>query len=166
MSYCAPAVAFFEVVLAIHIAAAVIGFGATFTFPIMFSVAARHELRSLPVLHRIEYTIDRWLVNPGLAVVVIAGVYLASKLHQWSNFYVQWGLGVAIVIGALVGSVMIPTAKRAEQIAVKDISEADGGPVSMSQEYRKLVNRLSTVGGLLSLLVLITIYFMVTRTGS
>ena len=37
-------------------------------------------------------------------VVVAAGVFLASDGHHWSEFFVQWGLGVALVIGGLVGA--------------------------------------------------------------
>ncbi len=88
-------------VLAIHIMAVVVAFGVTFAYPIMFAVAARHDPRGLPLLHRIEYTIERMLINPGLPLVLIAGIYLASKGHYWSDFFVQWGLGAAIVIGAL-----------------------------------------------------------------
>jgi Predicted integral membrane protein (DUF2269) len=162
----APAVAFFEVVLAIHIMAAVVAFGVTFTYPLMFSIAAKQDQKSLPVLHRIAYSIDRAIVNPGLLVVVVAGIYLASKLHQWSSFYVQWGLGAAIVIGALVGSVMIPAGKRAAETAARDLAASAGGGGEMSGEYRRLVKRLTRVGSLLSLLVLVTIYFMATRTGA
>jgi Predicted integral membrane protein (DUF2269) len=162
----------YEVILAIHIMAVVVAFGVTFAYPIMFAVGARHEPHSLPLLHRVEYTIERWLINPGLVLVVVAGVYLASKGHYWSQFFVQWGLGAAIVIGALIGSVMIPTAKRAELLAERDLatSEADAHPgetaqksIAMSDEYRDLTRRLTTVGSLLSLLVLVTILFMVIK---
>jgi len=161
----APAVEFFEVVLAVHIMAVVVAFGVTFAFPIIFGVGARIEPRSLPLLHRIECSIEQRLINPGLAVVVLAGIYLASKLHVWSDFFVQWGLGVAIVIGALVGSVMIPTAKRAAATAERDIAASEG-EVKLSEEYRALAKRLNIVGSLLSLLVLATVYIMVTRPGS
>src|ERR1700722_1368611 len=97
----APAVSVFEVVLALHIMAVVVTFGVTFAFPIIFLVGAKTEPRGLPLLHRIEYAIDQRLINPGLVVVMLAGIYLASKLHAWSDFFVQWGLGVAILIGAL-----------------------------------------------------------------
>jgi hypothetical protein len=169
-----PAVAFYEVVLAIHIMAVVVAFGVTFAYPIMFAVGARQEPRSLPLLHRIEYTIERFLINPGLLVVVLAGIYLASKGHFWSQFFVQWGLGAAVVIGALAGAVMIPTAKRAEQIAARDVAASavpntatsavsGSGEIVMSDEYRALVQRLSIVGSALSLLVLVTILFMVIK---
>lgn len=158
-----PAVTFYDVVLAVHIMAVVIAFGVTFAYPIMFSVGARADPRSLPVLHRIEYSIERYLINPGLLVVLAAGIYLASKGHYWSQFFVQWGLAAVVVIGALVGAVMIPTAKRAEQAAARDLAAAGGGEVEMGEEYRGLVRRLQGVGSLLSGLVLVTVLFMAIK---
>ncbi len=153
----------YEIVMAIHVMAVVIAFGVTFAYPIMFAVAAKRDPRSLPLVHRIEYTVERTLVNGGLLVVVAAGIFLASDGHLWSEFFVQWGLGVVVVIGALVGSVMIPTAKRAEEAAARDITAAGDGEVTMGAEYQALVRRLQTVGSGLSLLVLITILFMVIK---
>src|SRR5271166_4998022 len=100
--------------------AVVVAFGVTFAYPIMFVVGVRQYPRGLALLHRVEYTIERWLINPALLVVLLAGAYLASDGHHWSEFYVQWGLAVVIVIGGLVGSVMIPTAKRAEVLAASE----------------------------------------------
>ncbi len=153
----------YEIVMAVHVMAVVIAFGVTFAYPVMFAVAAKHDPRSLPLVHRIEYTVERTLVNGGLLVVVAAGIYLASDAHLWSEFFVQWGLGVALVIGALVGSVMIPTAKRAEAAAARDVAAAGDGGVTMGTEYQALVRRLQTVGSGLSLLVLVTILFMVIK---
>ncbi len=156
----APAASFYDFVLAVHIMAVVVAFGVTFAYPVMFAVGAKRDPRSLPVLHRIEYTIERTLINGGLVLVVAAGAYLASDGHHWSEFFVQWGLTAAIVIGGLVGAVMIPTAKRAEQLATRDIAAAGDGTIEMSEEYRTTVRRLSIVGTLLSLLVLVTIAIM------
>jgi hypothetical protein len=170
--------------------AVVVAFGVVFAYPIMFAVAARHDPRGLPLLHRVEYTTERLLINPGLAVVLLAGIYLASKGHYWSDFFVQWGLAAVVVIGGLVGSVMIPTAKRAEQLAARDLAavgagqgaggasqgaggasqgagdagQGAGGP--MSDEYRALVRRLTRVGSLLSVLVLVTIVLMALHAGA
>ena len=112
----APAATFYEVVLAVHIMAVVVAFGVTFAYPIMFAVAGRQDPRGLPLVHRIEYTIERMLINPALGLVLIAGIYLASKGHYWSDFFVQWGLAAVLVIGALVGAVLVPTAKRAGHV--------------------------------------------------
>jgi Predicted integral membrane protein (DUF2269) len=173
-----PAASLFEVVLAIHIIAVVLAFGVVFAYPIMFAVAARQDPRGLPLLHRLEYTIDRFLTNPGLGLVLLAGIYLASKGHFWSDFFVQWGLAAVIVIGALVGAVMIPTSKRAEQIATRDLAAsaeragvaaagaASPGEVEFSDEYRALTRRLTLVGTLLSVLVLVTIVLMALHVGA
>ncbi|HSZ14957.1 MAG TPA: hypothetical protein VK790_13060 [Solirubrobacteraceae bacterium] len=167
-----PAASLYEVVLAIHIMAVVLAFGVTFAYPIMFAVAGRHDPRSLPLVHRIEYTVERMLVNPGLALVLLAGIYLASKGHYWSDFFVQWGLAAVVVIGALIGSVMIPTAKRAEQLATRDLAAVAAGAgagesnVEMSDEYRAAVRRLGIVGSLLNGLVLVTILFMALHVGA
>jgi hypothetical protein len=161
-----PAASLFEVVLAIHIMAVVVAFGVTFAYPIMFAVAARHDPRSVPLVHRIEYTVERMLINPGLLLVLLAGIYLASKGHYWSDFFVQWGLAAVVVIGALVGAVMIPTAKRAEIAAARDVAAAGDGEIVLGEEYRALLRRLTAVGTLLSLLVLVTILFMALHVGS
>jgi len=157
------AVSFYDIVLAVHIMAVVVAFGATFAYPIIFAVGARTDPRSLPVLHKISYTVERLLVNPGLLLVLVAGIYLASQGHHWSEFFVQWGLGVVVVIGAVVGVVLIPASKRAQELAERDIATSGEGSIEMSAEYQAVVRRISTVGTLLSVLVLLTILFMAIK---
>src|SRR5438034_125788 len=143
--------------------AVVLAFGVTFAYPIMFAVAARQDPRSLPLMHRVEYTVERFMINPALVVVLGAGIYLASEAHVWSEFFVQWGLAAVVVIGALVGAVMIPTAKRAESVVARDFAAVGEGTPQMSGEYRALVRRATAVGTLLSALVLVTILFMTIK---
>jgi uncharacterized membrane protein len=159
----APAASLYDYILGVHIIAVVVGFGSTFALPVMFAVAARRDPRSLPVLHRIEITIARYVVNPGLLLVILAGIYLASKGHHWSEFFVQWGLGAAIVIGAVVGGVLVPTAKRAERVAARDVAAATGAEIEMSVEYQGLVKRLTVLGSGLGVLVLLTVLFMAVK---
>jgi hypothetical protein len=153
----------YEYVLALHIVAVVVAFGWTFFLPVMYTVAARHAKRSLPVLHRIEYTGMRLLLNPALVVVLGAGIFLASDGHLWSQFFVQWGLAVVVVIGGLTGGVMIPTAKRAELAALADLQAAGDADPQPSQAYLGLVRRLNVIGGLLWALIVLTIVFMVVQ---
>lgn len=152
----------YNVVLAIHIMGVVVAFGVVFAYPIMFALAAKHDQRSLPLIHRIETMVDRALVNGGLVVIVGAGIFLATDGKHWSEFFVQWGLGAAIVIGALVGSVMIPASKKAQKLAERDLAGGDG-EATFSDEYQAVVRRLQVVGSLLSLLVLVTILFMAIK---
>lgn len=153
------AVSTYNVVLAIHIMGVVIAFGVTFAYPIMFAIAAKQDPRSLPLMHRIERVIDRALVNGGLVIVLGAGLYLAADADLWKAFFVQWGIGAIIVIGGLVGSVMIPTSKKAQETIERDLAAGDGP----SEDYRRLARRLGVVGSLLSLLVLVTILFMAIK---
>jgi hypothetical protein len=161
----APAVVLFEIVLALHIMAAVIAFGVTFAYPIIFAVIEKADARALPAMHRAERAVGQRLITPGLAVVLLAGIYLASKLHEWSAFFVQWGLGAALVLGALGGLFFAPTERRLAELAERDIAAAGDGEVVFSEEYRAQSARLARVGAASSVLVLVTIYFMATHTG-
>jgi uncharacterized membrane protein len=153
----------YDVVLAVHIMAVVIAFGWTFSLPIVYAVAVKRDPRSLPLLHRIELLISRYLLNPALVVVLAAGIFLASDGHHWKEFFVQWGLGVVIVLGGLVGAVLMPAAKRAEAAARRDLEGYAGGDFQPGEDYRRATRTLNTVGSLASLLVLITIAFMAIK---
>jgi hypothetical protein len=97
---------------------------------------------------------------------VICGVYLASKAHMWSDFFVQWGLAVAIVIGAVEGMFLGPLEKRLVTVADRDLAASGDGPMQASAEQNVLVRRVGAVGAGMDLLVVLTIYFMATHTGA
>jgi hypothetical protein len=165
-----PAVVFYEAVLALHILAVVFAFGATFAYPVLIGAITKADTRALPALYRALHAISQRVIMPGLALIVIFGIYLASHLHLWSSFFVQWGLGVSIVIGAVEGMYLGPREKQLIEVADRDLAAAgDGGRVGSytpSAEHDALVKRIGAVGALMDLLVVITIYFMVTHTGS
>jgi hypothetical protein len=149
--------------MALHVMAVVVAFGWTFALPIVYAVAAKSDPRGLPLLHRIELMVFRWLLNPALVVILGAGIYLASDGHHWSEFFVQWGLGIVIVLGGLVGSVLMPASKRAEAAARADLEGWSGGEFEPSEAYGAIIRRLNIVGSAASLLVLVTIAFMVVK---
>jgi hypothetical protein len=102
---------------------------------------------------------------PGVAAILVFGLYLASELHQWHAFFVQWGLAVVIVIGAVEGAYLGPRERRLIEVADRDVAAAgDDGAVTFSGEHDGLVRRIGGVGALMDLLVLLTIYFMATHT--
>jgi hypothetical protein len=88
---------------------------------------------------------------------------MASDGHHWSEFFVQWGLGAVIVLGGLVGAVLMPAAKRAEEAARADLETYSGGDFQPGAGYQAIVRRLSIVGSAAALLVLVTILFMVVK---
>jgi hypothetical protein len=168
----APAVAVSDLVLAVHILAVVIGFGVLFAYPLLFMAAARMDPSVTPWLLLARQRLGRVLVNPGLLVVVLAGVYLASDEHQWGCFYVQWGIGAVIVIGAIEGSFTIPRAGRLAQIAERDLAAtgvAAGGrrtTATWSPEYVAAFRKLSISGTLVGLIVIVTVLLMVLHAGA
>jgi uncharacterized membrane protein len=160
------AVAFYEVVLALHIIAVVVAFGATFAYPVIFAAVSRADARALPALYRAAHEVSRKVITPGLAVVVICGIYLASKLHVWSDFYVQWGLAVAIVIGGVEGALLAPTERRLIEQTDRDVAAAGTGAVALSAEHDALFRRVGLIGALMDALVVLTIFFMAARIGA
>jgi hypothetical protein len=159
----APAVMFWQVVLAIHIAAVMIAFGVTFAYPLFALAGARLDRAALPWFHRMQQLIGRRLISPGLGVVLIAGIYLASKLHQWHAFYVQWGIAVVVILGALEGAFMVRQEGRMAELAERDLA---AGQSDWSPEYLALRQRVGAVGVLMNVLVLVTIYLMAVQAGA
>ena len=141
-----------------------IAFGATFAYPVLLGTVTKADTRALPALYRALHAISQRVIMPGLALVLICGIYLASHLHLWNTFFVQWGLAVVIVIGAIEGAYLGPREKRLIEVAEQDLVAVGDGPVTFSAEHDSLVRRIGGVGALMDLLVVITIYFMATQT--
>jgi hypothetical protein len=158
----------FHVVLAIHVVAIIVTFGAIFARPLVFSYARSYEPRSLPVLHRIEYTLARRFVWLGMLIVIVSGIYMTGYDERWSAFYVLWGISVIVLLALALITVLIPGARRAGMLAERDTqrlpasSEAIASEL-LSQEYRALDRRIATVGAALGVLILLTLLFMGTE---
>ncbi len=170
------AVAFFDVVLAVHIMAVVFAFGATLAYPVLLGVIGKADSRALPALYKALHAISTRVIMPGLAVVLICGIYLASDHKLWSEFFVQWGLGAVVVIGAVEGMFLSPNEKRLVAVADRDLAaspvrgpsmtedrQAGDRPFAPSTEHDGLVRRIGAIGATMDLIVLLTILFMVVK---
>jgi hypothetical protein len=153
------AVYFWQVVTAIHVIAIVGAFGFVMAYPFVSLSAGRTDPRALPALHRARQQIGRLLVNPGLLLVFVSGVYLASDLHDWKQFFVQWGVAMVVVLGGLEGAVVM---RQEGKLAALAETQVSGGASSatMSAEYIKARNLSQRASWLMSAIVIITIYFM------
>lgn len=168
----AGTITFVQVVLAIHILAVVVGFGTVFAFPPLFGALARTDPQVIPALLRVRQRLGRFLINPGLLIVVICGIYLASKLDQWSKFYVGWGIAAAIVIGALEGSFIVRPVGRLATLAERDLAATAvpaGGQrtsATWSPEYTAGIQRVTLVGNAMAVIVILTVFFMSVQLGA
>lgn len=160
----APAVLFWQIALAVHVVFVVAAFGLLLAYPFIVIAVERFDRRSVPVLLRVRQLLGRSLVNPGLLIVVIAGVYLAAHQHQWGQFYVQWGIGAVLVIGALEGGFVVRQSGKLAELAARDISASPaGGEIVWSSDYLDARNRHDQVNALLAVLVVVTIFLMVVQ---
>ncbi|HEX5307586.1 MAG TPA: hypothetical protein VFW38_00735 [Solirubrobacteraceae bacterium] len=158
-----PAVTFYDVVLSVHIAAVVFAFGATFAYPVLLGTVGRAESRALPALYKALHAISTRVIMPGLTVVLICGIYMASDAKLWSAFFVQWGLGVVVVIGAVEGMFLSPREKRLCEVADRDLAASGEAAFAPSAEHDALVKRIGATGALMDGLVLLTILFMAIK---
>jgi hypothetical protein len=157
------AVFFWQVVLAVHIIVVVAAFGVLVAYPLIAAAAERLDLSSVPLFHRVRIVIGRRLVNPGLVVVLAAGIYLASELHQWHQFYVQWGVAVIVVLGGLEGGFVIRQSKMLAELAERDISAAAGSEIKWSTEYVGARRRADQTNALMAMIVVVTVFLMVVQ---
>jgi hypothetical protein len=156
------ALSFYQVVLAVHIMAVVVAFGGLFAYPLATAAGRRIDPRGLPLLHRWQRLVIQRLFNPGLLVVLLAGIYLAADADVFAKLYVQWGFIAVIVLGGLAGGYLAPRQAQLADLAERDL--AAGG--SLSAEYEALSPQVNSVAALASVLVLATIFVMTARLGA
>lgn len=157
----------YAIVLFLHIAAAVIGFGAMFAFPVIDAAVRRADVRALPAWHETQIRIGRTLITPGAIVVLATGVYLA--IDRWDDAGGAWfsaaGTIVVVVLG-LVHGYLVPQARRLRDQASADLAAGATDSSRMSDAYRRLAARTAPVGMLSGLLVLLALLLMVWKPGA
>jgi hypothetical protein len=169
------AVAFQDLVLAVHILGVVVGFGVTFAYPIFFGVGSRLEPSSMPWFFRMMQLLTRQLIYPGLLIVLVCGIYLASQEDQFHAFYVQWGFFAVIAIGGIEGRFMAPRVRKLIEVSARELAAAPAAPVaadnrthpfSFSADYRAAFRGLSIAGAVQAGIVVLTVFFMATHIGA
>jgi uncharacterized membrane protein len=153
------AVYFWQIVTAIHVIAVVGAFGFVMVYPFVASSAGRIDSRALSALHQSRQQIGRLLVNPGLVLILISGIYLASDLHDWKQFFTQWGIAMVVVLGGLEGAVVMRQERRLAELAETQVT-AGASAATLSPEYVKARNLSQRASWVMSILVIVTIYFM------
>jgi hypothetical protein len=151
-----PAIIFYDVVLWLHIVAVVVAFGGVFTYPVWYSVIQRWDAPQRAGFHRAQALIGKFVISPGLLVIILAGAYLASDRDYWSEVWVTVPLIIAIVLGGLGGAYFGP---REDKLA--ELAQAGGGP-----EYDRIFVQLRTVSYGSMFLILVAAFFMATKLGA
>jgi uncharacterized membrane protein len=144
----------------IHVLAVVLAFGPTYAYAFMGAVAAADNPAAVPTVHRIITAIDRYLVIPGMVVILLAGLYTLDEGQiKFSESWVSIGFAALIVVGAMQGLVFSPKNRQALALAERDV---EGGG-ALSDEYRAVVRQISLAGQLAGVLIIAAIFFMVVK---
>jgi uncharacterized membrane protein len=148
----------YKIALFLHIVAVVLAFGPTFGYALFFSVAPQYP-RATPAILAGVQKCDRYLVNPGMIVLLVAGIYLlAASDDAWdeSDVFVSVGFLAIIVLFALQHAFFQPRVRKAKALAERDLQAGD----LLSPEFEALGQRIGQVGTLAGLIVVVTIFFM------
>ena len=151
---------FSDYVRAVHIIAVVVAFGIPLAHPVIEALVERVDRSAVPTFHQVRKLAGRWLVNPAMLFVLIAGIVLASDEHLWKAFFVQWGIGAIVVLGGLEGSYIMPKSGKLAELAKRDLA---AGAERWSDEYLALSRRVRIVGAVMDFLVIATILIMATQ---
>jgi hypothetical protein len=156
------AVTFYDVSVWLHVSAVVVGFGATFAESVTFPVAIKMDVRHLPFVHRLGIVINQRLATPALALIIITGIYQTADRWEFSQFWISATFLIALILGGLNGAYFIPGERRLLAQIETELAET-GEP---SADYLRKARQMGMVGALAGLLVLLAIFFMVTKLGA
>jgi predicted integral membrane protein DUF2269 len=113
----ALAVKLYDVVLWIHVTAVVVAFGALFAYPIFLSVNARAPIAERAALHRAQIAFSRRVTGPTIGVILLAGIYLATKAKLWDQAWIDVSFVLLFVIAGLGATILRRGEERLEATA-------------------------------------------------
>jgi uncharacterized membrane protein len=146
----------YKFALFLHILAVVLAFGPTFGYAFFFSISPQHPRATPAILAGIQKT-DRYLVNPGMIVLLLAGIYLlADGPWKGSDAFIGVGFLAIFVLFGLQHGFFQPQVRKAKALAERDLKSGD----VLSDEFVALSDRIGKVGTLAGLIVVVTIFFM------
>src|SRR3954453_477253 len=157
------AVQFYDVVLAGHIAAVVIAFGVTFTYPLTYPFTASRHPRAMPALHDAQSRVGKFIITPAATVALLLGIYLASDRDYFDEVWVQVPIAIIVILLGLGGAFFGPQEAKAAELARRDIAAAGEGDVTFSPDYQAVSRRVAMVGAIANVLIPLAIYFMPAR---
>jgi uncharacterized membrane protein len=161
------AITAYEISVWLHIVAVVVGLGASFSFAILNPVAISMGPRYLPLVHRTQLTISRYLVNPALVLILVTGIYQTSDGDwKFGSFWISATFAIVIVLGGLVGGFFMPSDKRLGALLETEIAAAGDGPVVLSEAYRRGQRSQLIAGQVTGILIIVAIFLMVVKPGA
>lgn len=152
----------FQVLLLLHIAGAIIGFGPTYAFAVLGPLSGKvGGPQSVGILKGIV-AIERRLVIPVATVVQpVTGVLLIFASGRNENFFAYEWLWIAILI--YIATYYAAVFRQAPAIE-RLIDLAESGQAG-SEEFVATVNRTQKLGPIITLALTTIVFLMITKPG-
>jgi hypothetical protein len=151
----------YKVAVFFHVVAVVVALGPTFGYGVMFSVLPKYP-RAAPALIAGMRKVDRILVNPGLILLLVAGIIvLATSGSVWkgSQFFIVWGFLAIIALFGIQHGFFAPQMAKLQEIADRDLRAGD----TFSAEFDTTSQKIAQIGAASGILVVLTIFIMVYK---
>jgi hypothetical protein len=155
----------YKIALFLHVIAVVVALGPTFGYGLFFSVLPKYP-RAAPALIEGMRRVDRYLVNPGMIILLIAGIVLLADskiagVSVWSgsDFFVVWGFIAIISLFGVQHGFFAPRMAKLQEIADRDLQSGD----SFSAEFETESKLIAQVGAATGILIVLTVFFMVYK---
>jgi hypothetical protein len=148
----------YKILLFLHVLAVVLAFGPTFGYGFFFSVAPQYPSAVPAILAGVQ-KVDKYLVNPGMVVLLLAGIGLmpaSDGVWDGSDTFIVVGFIAIIALFGLQHGFFRPQTRKAKEIAERDLKAGD----TLSPEFEAISNRLGGVGALAGLIIAIAVFFM------
>jgi Predicted integral membrane protein (DUF2269) len=159
-------VTFYNLVLFVHIAAAIVAFGVTFAYPIIVPALRPKDLSAAPWFHRAQGKVGKLLITPAATLTLLSGLYLVWKgVYEMGDAFVGAGIAIIVFLLGLGGAFFSRKEDKLVQLAERDLAAGLGADGKLSEEYERTLGQVAAVGGLASLLVLVAVFLMVVKPG-
>jgi uncharacterized membrane protein len=153
----------------LHVTAVVVGFGSTFAESILFPVARKMSLRNLPYVHRLQLVINQFFSLPALVVIVATGIYQMSEGNwDYGDLWVSGTLTIVVIIALTLVFFFIPVDRRLLPMIQQTLADAGDRELTLEdlpKDYARWGRLEGLVGAILGVLLIVAIYFMVTKPG-
>lgn len=147
-------------VLFLHVTVAIVGFGVTYGFPIMFSMAAKEPEHSNFAL-RVSDVIERKMMTPLFVAMPFLGLWLIY-LRDWDLWASEWlVISIVIYIAAFFYGTFVQAGVGRRMI---ELTKGQPTP-EQAQELERLAKRSRLGGMFLGLAVIVIALLMVWKPG-
>ena len=153
----------FQILLALHILAAVVFVGNIITGAFWKVRADRSgNLETIAMTSRSIIHADYAFTTPGIVVLVITGVWMTS-MTGWDRFQQPW-LGTSFVLLVVTGiiwlAILMPQQQRMARLAQEALTSG-----TLGDEYQKVSRRWAMFGGIATLIPVVILFLMVLKPG-